>query len=190
MRHFGQNTENRPKVNNSTNRFFTRGKMMPLTCSSQWDHPNPSLYSNQLILFGMHQKPINHQHFKYFGLSFAFGQRRASMIHMSQCFDLIRNVCIVVVVVPVPVCPSHPGLALTLAASCIWGPDQGHGLGCIAFRVDVAPSLPLRRELCAALGCGWRLLGYHCWFLPHGPLGFLLRRLLPTAGPGWPAKVG
>ena len=65
-----------------------------------------------------------------------------------------------------------------LSGKLIWGPDQrGHGLGCFALRVDVAPSLPLRQEVGAALGFGWRLsgvwlafgriasLGVPCWNL-------------------------
>ena len=65
-----------------------------------------------------------------------------------------------------------------LSGKLIWGADQrGHGLGCFALRVYVAPSLPLRREVGAALGFGWRLsgvwlafgriasLGVPCWNL-------------------------
>ena len=40
-------------------------------------------------------------------------------------------------------------------------------LHCI--RVDVASFLPLRRELGATLGYGWRLLGYLCWLSAAGP---------------------
>ena len=39
------------------------------------------------------------------------------------------------------------------------------------IRVDVASFLPLRRELGAALGYGWRLLGYLCWLSAAGLFG-------------------
>ena len=54
-------------------------------------------------------------------------------------------------------------------------------LHCI--RVDVASFLPLRRELGATLGYGWRLLGYLCWrsaagpFESHAPSAFASCRL-------------
>ena len=52
------------------------------------------------------------------------------------------------------------GVGPYLSGKLILGPDQrGHGPGCFALRVDVAPSLPLRREVGAALGFGWRLSG-------------------------------
>ena len=40
-----QNDKNTPKPHNHQTWCFIRCKMMPLTRSVQWDHPNPFLYS-------------------------------------------------------------------------------------------------------------------------------------------------
>ena len=52
-----------------------------------------------------------------------------------------------------------------------------------SIRLHLASYLPLRRELGAIIGCGWRLLGYHCWLSAAWPFG----SLAPSAFAGcWP----
>ena len=55
------------------------------------------------------------------------------------------------------------------------------------MRVDVAHSLPFRRELGATLACGRRLLGYHCWLSGARPFESLA---LPAFAGLWLACEG
>ena len=135
----------------------TRPQMIPPTISIQWDHPNPFVYQKLSDLRGNVSK-IN-----YFNIIWLF----------SPPWDGGARI----------------GGTLTLAASCSRGPAQrGHGLDALqlhCIRVDVASSLPLRRKLGATLGCGWRLLGYHCWLsaiAPRVPCSVGFCRLPASAG--------